>query len=174
MFSLDIQNDTVYFKDIKPADLPLILNWYNKVDDFKFATGIDTPISLEKLTRKYAEVAICRSEFFAGIYLKGINKLIGIVKGSLKYRESDSVWISSLAIDTDYQNNGYGTMVIELLLKHLKLNNNINCAYLAVVEENIQGRNFWVKQKFQTLRKMEGHLTIQDRPQNVIIMHKKF
>ena len=173
MFSLNIQNDNLYFRDIKPDHLPLILNWYNKVDNFKYATGIDSPISLGALHQKYAETAICKDEFFAGIYSLKEEKMIGILKGRLKYKGIDTVWISSIVIDNIYQQKGYGKSAIFLLLDYLKINNKIGGVYLAVIEENAQGREFWKKQSFQELRKMENYLKLQNRNQNVIIMYKK-
>jgi ribosomal protein S18 acetylase RimI-like enzyme len=173
MFALNIQNSVISFKDIKVEDLPLVLNWYNKVDDFKFATGIDTPITLISLRRKYAEVAICRDEFFVGIYTQNELKMIGILKGRLKYRNRDAVWISSIVIDPLSQKKGFGTMTINMLLDHLKLHYNVRFVYLAVIEENIQGTTFWVKNNFRELRKIENHLRLQDKNRNVIIMFKR-
>lgn len=172
MYSLNIQNEMIYFKDIKIKHLPYILQWYNKVEDFKFATGIDTPMTLEMLTQKYAEVAICSNEFFVGIFNKNENKMIGILKGRLHYNEKDAVWISSLAIDSKYQRKGFGSSALNLLLDYLKQKNMVRCAYLAVIEENMQGRRFWAKHGFQVLRKMENHIRLQDKQQNAIIMYK--
>jgi ribosomal protein S18 acetylase RimI-like enzyme len=172
MFPLNMSCDFIYFKDIKLEHLPYILKWYNKVDDFKFATGIDTPITLEVLTQKYAEVAICGDEFFTGIYNKE-EKMIGILKGRLKYKNRDAVWISSIVIDTEYQHRGYGRVVINLLLNYLKEKNKVRGVYLAVVEENLQGRTFWLKQSFKELRRIENHLKLQDKQRNVIIMYKQ-
>jgi ribosomal protein S18 acetylase RimI-like enzyme len=173
MFSLNIQNDVVYFRDIKLEHLPYILNWYNKVDDFKFATGIDSPITYETMKKKYAEVAICSNEFFVGIFNKSESKMIGILKGRLHYNEKDAVWISSIAIDSKYQSKGYGSIALNLLLSYLKDRNIIKCVYLAVIEENDQGRRFWTKHGFKTLRKIVNHIKLQDRQQNAIIMFRQ-
>ncbi|MCX8131745.1 MAG: GNAT family N-acetyltransferase [Clostridia bacterium] len=172
MFSLNIQNDAIFFKDIKLEHLPYILQWYNKVDDFKFATGIDTPMTLEMLTKKYAEVAICSNEFFVGIFDRCESKMIGILKGRLHYKEKDAVWISSLAIDSQYQRRGFGSSALSLLLSYLKQKNMVKSVYLAVIEENIQGKSFWAKHNFQVLRKIEKHIKLHDRQQNAIIMYR--
>lgn len=172
MFHLNICNDSVFFEDIKLEHLPLILKWYNKVEDFKFATGIDCPITIEALTKKYAEVAICSNEFFVGIYIKNEKRIIGILKGRLEYENKHSVWISSIVIDPRHQNKGYGSSAIDLLLTYLKSNNKVNTVYLAVIEENIQGRLFWKKHGFNELRRIENHLKLQNRAQNVIILQK--
>ncbi|MCX7746736.1 MAG: GNAT family N-acetyltransferase [Clostridia bacterium] len=173
MFPLNIQSHLILFKDIKLEHLPQILEWYNKVEDFKFATGIGEPITLERLRQKYAEVAICSREFFVGIYLKEEPKMIGILKGSLKVEGEETLWISSIVIDPVYQNKGFGKMAVNLLLDYLKMKNAVKSVYIAVIEENIQGRAFWEKQNFKEIRKIENHFKLQNKRQNVIIMSKK-
>jgi RimJ/RimL family protein N-acetyltransferase len=172
MFSLNIANERIWFKDIKPDDLPLILKWYNKVDYFMYATGVSQPITLEVITQKYAEVAICSSEFFVGIFEREGGNMVGILKGSLQYKHRDAVWISSIVIDTLYQKKGYGTAAIELLFDHLKSTGKVKNAYLAVIEDNIQGKNFWLKQNFRVLRRMESRFVLMDKKRSAVIMHR--
>lgn len=172
MLSLNIRNDIVYFRDIKPEHLPRILGWYNRIDDFKYATGIDTSISLEKLSRMYVETAVCSNDFFVGIHACKENVMIGILKGSLRHKNKDAVWISSIVIDTRVQKRGYGSAALDLLLSYLKENNKVKNVFLSVVEKNLQGRAFWSKHKFREVRRIESNLRLQDKEQNVIIMHK--
>lgn len=173
MLSLNLQGESLYFRDIKMEHLPQILHWYNKVDDFQFATGIDKPMTLEMLTVKYAEVSICSNEFFVGIYCTEENKMIGILKGRLEHESQRTVWISSIVVDAQYQYEGYGSKAITLLLEYLKAHNKIQQAYLAVIEKNKQGRGFWKKNDFAEVRRMNNHIRLQNQHQNVIIMHKK-
>ncbi len=172
MFTLNIQNSLIYFRDIKLSDLHKVLEWYNKVDDFKFATGIDFPITLEVLKQKYAEVVISKNEFFVGVYSSREQNMIGLLKGNLKHELENIMWISSIVIDPAYQNKGLGRESVNLLIRYLQKNNGINEVYLAVIEDNIQGRIFWEKQGFTELRKMQNHLKLHDKPQNVIIMFR--
>ena len=126
MFTLNIQNNIVYFRDIKLRDLSKVLVWYNKVDEFKFATGIDFPITIEILKQKYAEVTISVNEFFVGIYTCKDEEMIGILKGNLKHESDNKMWISSIVVDPLYQNKGLGTHAINLLISYLKERKNIN------------------------------------------------
>lgn len=174
MFSLNFTvNDKLYFKDIKIADLSRILSWYNGIEDSKYATGICTPMSLEALTQKYAEVAICGSEFFSGIYLKSDDTMIGILKGSIRYRSRDAVWISSIVIDPCFRKRGYGTMAVEMLLNCLEKCIGIKSAYIAVFEDNMEGRNFWFRQNFQVLRRSKSQLAFQGETHNILIMYRR-
>ncbi|RCX16637.1 acetyltransferase (GNAT) family protein [Anaerobacterium chartisolvens] len=172
MYSLNIENSIVYFKDINIRDLKEILKWYNNVEEFKFATGIDTPMTLQALVGKYAEVAVCGNEFFVGIFSKEHDRMIGIMKGRVQYKDRPAVWISSIVIDRRFQRRGYGSIALELLLKHLKEEKNIRRAYLAVIEENLSGITFWEKQKFKPLRKIENHIRLNNKSHNAVVMYK--
>ncbi|MCR4435850.1 MAG: GNAT family N-acetyltransferase [Clostridiales bacterium] len=174
MLSLNIQNDVILFRDVQLEYLPQILEWYNKIDEYKFATGIDKPITLEKLTQKYSEVAICSNEFFVGIYTKARGDLIGILKGSIRHENKRySVWISSIVIDTQYQDQGYGSEAVNLLLSHVKAARGIRNAYVAVIENNPRGMAFWLKHGFKELKRIPNHIRLDNQDQNVIIMRKR-
>jgi len=172
ILTLNIQSDYLRFNDIKHENLEEILKWYNDVDKFMFATGIDTPVTLETLNQKYSEVIICRDEFFVGIYSSKEENMVGVLKGRLQDKNNDSVWISSIVIDPCYQKTGIGSMSIDLLLGHLSENYDIKNAFLAVIEENIAGIAFWKKQNFCELRRIQNHLKLGDKKHNVIVMHR--
>lgn len=172
MYSLNIRNDLIHIKDIKPYDLPEILEWYNKVDDFKFATGNDSIIDFRTLAMKFNEAVSSKNEFFSGIYLNKQNRLIGFIKGNLRNRNRDAVWISSIVIDTAFQNMGYGSSAIESFLIHIKTANNIKSAYLAVVEDNHAGKGFWLKNRFCELKSIKKRIQLREKHMNVIIMRR--
>ena len=172
MLKLNIQNSEIYFKDIHFEQLPTILEWYNRVDEFKYATGIDKPITLEDLIRRYAEVSISSSEFFSAIYLRSQGRMIGILKGRIRFKNKLAVWISSIVIEPLFQNKGYGIKSIELLLGYLKANLNVHGAFLSVISENKKGRNFWDKLGFNEVRKMNNYSHLEGKSQDVFILYK--
>ena len=171
MLSINTHNNTVFFRDIKTEHLPRILDWYNKIDDFKFATGIDAPISMGILMGKLAEVRISSEEFFVGIHLRQ-SEMIGVLKGRVQNRIRSTAWINSIVIDPLYQKKGYGSSAIELLLWYLSTQKGTQTVLLSVIEENTAGVEFWSKNGFQKIRRIENHIILQDKGQNVIIMQK--
>ncbi|MBZ4644688.1 MAG: hypothetical protein PWR27_1262 [Petroclostridium sp.] len=173
MLSLNIDCEDIILKDIKRSDLPAILKWYNMTEKYKYATGIDKPISLQNLVEKYLEVLYCESEFFAGIYLKRNNCLIGLMKGRLKKKEANAVWISSFLIDCDYQGCGYGKKSLNIVANYFKLYHSINTIYISVIMENSEGIRFWCNNKFEPLRKMHNHIVLNGKEQDVILMKKE-
>lgn len=171
MYSLEIQNDDVYLKNIRFHDLERILEWYNRVDDFQYATGVDSCMTLDMLTQRYMSAASSSNDFFVGIYNRE-STMVGILKGRIQSKGRPALWISCIAIDSLHQNKGYGRAAVNLMLDHFKAVRGIQTAYLAVVEDNLHGRAFWAGQKFKILKKIDKHVRIQGKTHNVIIMFK--
>lgn len=173
MLTLDIYDDILKFCNVNKDNFKQILKWYNNISCYKFATGIDKPISLQELYQKYIEVFVSKSEFFSGIYLKPNDELIGIIKGGVNSRFHNSLWINSIIICEHFQNKGYGTRTINLVSEYFMKYYNVNNVYVSVLDKNIKARNFWSKLGFTELRKMNNHLIMDNQKQNVIIMGKK-
>jgi len=172
MFNINnLENEEIYIKDVTPRELTQILKWYNKIDDFKFATGIIEPISIDLLFQKYAEAIISRDEFFVGIHSKADQKMIGTIKGRIHNRKRGSIWINSMIIDNAYQNAGIGSSSICLLFKHLKDAICARSVFLSVIESNFRGVGFWTKHGFREFRKIEGCMRLQEE-QTVLIMRR--
>ncbi len=173
MFSISVRDNTIFLSDIRKDNLEYILPWYNKIEDFIYATGLDVPIAIEDLLKKYEKILKCNDEFFVGIYINQ-DEMIGILQGKLHYQSRKAVWITTIVIARAFQRKGYGRNAIELLLSHLKHSEQIKSAYLAVIEENIKGRLFWTRLKFQSLKRIEKHIKLLDKHRSVFIMYKRF
>lgn len=173
MYSLNINSRVLYFRDLKISDLPHLLKWYNNVADFKFATGIDEPISFKEMTNKFFKSHASSMEFFVGIYKSSSMEMIGMLKGQLQHKSEDAGWISSIIIDPAFQGKGYGREAVNLLIKHLRENSTITSLYLSVAEQNIKGKIFWEKQSFREVKRINTGLGSKYKPQNIIIMYRK-
>lgn len=173
MYRLNAYNNIIAVRDIMACDLPHILKWYNMVDEFRYATGLDRPITLEGLADRYKKILASPDEFFAGIYLSAGSELIGMIKGKLKEPGKDAVWISSIAVDTAYRKRGFGKAAINLLLGSLRSEINVSNAYLAVAEENLPGIAFWKSVNFREINRINNHTSLSGEKRNVIIMYRK-
>jgi len=173
IFPLNIHIGKLYLKDMAYEDLPYLIRWYNNTDDFKYATGVAHPITLEYLVRSYEKTVACMHEFFAGIYLKNNCNMIGILRGNLKNENKNLVWISQFLIDKEYQRKGYGSQAIEGVLDYFSIKAGASDAFVAVAEGNATGKCFWEKIGFQEIRKHKGHFKDSDEELNIIVMRKK-
>ncbi|MGE4283439.1 MAG: GNAT family N-acetyltransferase [Clostridia bacterium] len=173
MFSFNINAEDIVIKDIKRRDLPQILKWYNATEEYKYATGIDHPISLKDLFEKYLEVTYSKNEFFAGIYLKSSGMMIGILKGRVRNDEDNTAWINSLLIDKNYQGLGYGSKSLSAVSTFLKKGYQIDTIYISVLENNHKGIDFWKINEFEFVRKIVNHIMINGEAQDVMLMRKE-
>ncbi|MDK2933333.1 MAG: hypothetical protein PWP27_1143 [Clostridiales bacterium] len=173
MFSLNIHCEDIVLKDIKRCDLPKILEWYNCPQKYKYATGIDKRITLHDLEEKYLEAVCSGNEFFAGIYLTYHHCMIGFIKGRIKQEEISSVWINALLIDEGYKNCGYGRRSVEMIFYYFKFYHHIKNVYISVIVENIRGIKFWYKNGFKFLRKINNHIILDGKEQEIFLMKKE-
>ena len=172
MINLKFEDEKIAFINIRKNDLPLVMEWYNNIEEYMFATGIDKPLTLEEIKKKYLETAISHYDFFAWL-VNYNNDKIGIIKGSIKQKENDSIWINSLLVDYKYRKNGYGRCTVEALVKYIKQHLILNKIYVSVVEDNLNGVIFWKKNGFSKLKHIEKHIILAGIPRDIIIMCKE-
>lgn len=172
MVQINAKGSNLSFKDIGEEDLPKLQQWYNQ-REFMYATGADSSNYVETLQKKYVDAKNSDREFFTGIYAGNEQKLVGMMKGFLKDPGEDAVWINAMLIDSDHQNQGFGTEAIDLLLGQLKEKKNVRRAYLSVVEENEKGVNFWRKNGFEEVKKIHKNINVSKQSENICIMKKE-
>lgn len=95
------------------------------------------------------------SEFFHAkmIINKEENKPIGYIAYYLGYPSAESLFIASLFFHNDYQQKGYGTIVVDRLAQHAE-QSGFSELRVGVLTENKPGFAFWTKQKFERTGKV--------------------
>jgi len=171
MVSLNFKNERVSFLNIVNDDLEQLLDWYNKLDQFMFATGVDRYLTLDEMQKKINEAAVSGYDFFVWIINEQGYK-IGILKGSMKYQEKDSLWINSILIDSQFRGMGYGRTVIESLIDYCRISFGLEKVLVSVIEDNTGAVAFWEKIGFYTVKKLEKHVLLGEKMRDVIIMQK--
>jgi RimJ/RimL family protein N-acetyltransferase len=168
--------ENLSFKDVNQESLEDLLRLYNQNEINIYATGIDRPMSLDDIKQKYLEVLVNCHEFFATIFVhnseSGKKKMIGVIKGRIDYDNNDEAWISSILIDSSYQNNGIGTKVVKSIIKMLKDTYDIKVVYIGILSGNRIGRGFWSKMGFRYIRTIEQYIKLNNKNEDFIIMKK--
>ncbi|MGE5474900.1 MAG: N-acetyltransferase family protein [Ignavibacteriales bacterium] len=172
MVSLNLQNDVLSFRNIVKEDLPEVLDWYNRLDEFMFATGVDRLLTMKEMSNKFYESAVSGYDFFVWIVNKQGRK-IGILKGSMKYRDKDSIWINSILIDSDFRGKGYGKKAVETLMEYAREKFGLNKTLISVIEDNTGAICFWNKIGFRQIKKLKNHISLGEKTRDVIILQKK-
>ena len=168
--------ENLSFQDVNKESLEDLLKLYNQNEINIYATGIDRPMSLEDIKQKYMEVLVNSHEFFACIFVRdsesNTKKMIGVIKGRIDYDNNEEAWISSILIDSNYQNSGIGTKVVKSIIKMLKDTYDIKTMYIGILSGNGIGRGFWNKMGFDYIRTIEQYIKLNNKNEDFIIMKK--
>ncbi|WP_010252363.1 GNAT family N-acetyltransferase [Acetivibrio cellulolyticus] len=171
MYNVNVKGEDVYLKNITPVNLEYVLKWYNE-DDFKYATGIEGPVTLNQLTVLYNKIQQSQDHFFSGIFIAATGEMIGVLKGQIKFNNGSAAWINTLIIDQAFQSKGYGTKIVNLFIAYTKMKSNIQRVYLAVAECNSRGDKFWSRLGFEKYGRIDECIRLSGEVQNAIIMHR--
>jgi L-amino acid N-acyltransferase YncA len=172
MFHFEICVNNILIRNLKADELNKVLEWYNNTDEYKYATGIEESVSIDFVKGKYIEAAICRNEFFAGIFIDDFI-LIGVIKGNIRHGNYGILWINSFIIDTNYRNKGIGSKSLSILFNYFKTKKMIETVFISVFEVNDVGMAFWKKHNFNEITNISKKQKNSSLSGNTIIMSKK-
>ena len=172
MLALNLEIDDFFFRDIKKDELNKVLELYNDVDESIFATGIDRQLSIEEMGEKYLEVLINSYEFFIGIFSKGNEELIGVIKGHIDYDNSEEAWISSFLIKKDFRNTGIGNKSINAFISFMNKTYDVKKVLAGVISKNKRGMEFWINAGFQHIRVIKEYISLNNGYEDFIILKK--
>lgn len=171
MLTIDLKNKKIGLKNITRDDLEEVLAWYNRYDEYMFATGFDREITLNELKNKYLETVISTYDFFVWI-INSEEKKIGILKGSIRYQEEDSLWINSIIIDSDFRRKGYGRCAIESLIDYASGIFRLKKIFVSVAADNVEALKFWENIGFSSIKKIEKHILLGGIMRDILIMQR--
>jgi ribosomal protein S18 acetylase RimI-like enzyme len=165
-----LSNERIKLKNVEFSQLPKLLSWYNRMEDYGYATGMASSVTLDELGKIFLNAYNNEEEIFAGIHSNYSGDMLGLIRGRIAF---DVFWIYVMITDRDYQAMGYGTSALSMLLEHLKSNAGVREVLLAVAEENPKGKAFWLKNGFTEVGKTESEIILNGRECTAVIMRKK-
>ena len=152
-------------KKLKEKDIENIYNLCkNNKTYYKYYKQEPTFENIKEIFTALPPNITMKDKYFLGIYEN--NKLIGILDLITNFPAKNSVYIGLFMLDINVQNKGIGSVIINKICIFLKKRrfNNIELAY---IEDNIQAKNFWLKNNFLLKR----NVTKLERF-NVVSMYK--
>lgn len=169
MFSLNISNDEIYFRNAKLTQIQKLHKWYNRIDEYKFATGVNSQISFDDMLKEYFNILSSKEEFFAAVYNLS-NEMVGILKGRFILNKK-VVWIKVLIIKTQFQGRGYGKKAVDLLLDYF-IKKDVKNIYLTVAKQNKMAYNFWIKQGFGEVKEIKKYINLSEENFKLLVWQK--
>lgn len=161
MFSLNVNNNEIFLKNVQFIELVEIHKWYNNIDEYGFATGAYNAVPFDEILKEYFKAVSSSEEFFASIHNVS-NEMVGIVKGRFILDEK-IVWIKVFIIKTEFQGKGYGKKAAGLLRDFFIKKYNAKNIYLTVDSENKGAYAFWGKQGFKEVEKTEKYYILKGK-----------
>ena len=171
MLTMTFDAEGLAYRDITKKDLMLVLDLYNQNHNNIYATGIDGKMTIDDINQKYLEVLVNSHEFFVGVFNE--TDIIGVIKGRIDYENNEEAWISSILINTKYQNQGYGKKAIKSIIDFLSRSFDVKTILIGIIAGNNIGRNFWQGQNFNYVRTIAEYIKINNIYEDFIIMKKE-
>ena len=112
--------------------------------------------------------------YLKSILKKDTAKVIGFLEYYQGYPDPHTLWISSLFLDSDYKQKGYGSEVTDTLCKDA-FNGYFNRAGVGVHLKNWQALHFWFKKGFKEIHSIHGDKILSDQTYSIIgLMKNKY
>lgn len=179
MIEINSQDNYVIIKPFDISVIPNVARLFNSGSDMRYATGIDTDVSMPELESIFSMVIAQEKSFIAGIYVKDRHKssditamehFAGICSGMIC---GGSIWFRHLSILPEFRRKGIGRKAAELVFDYFKNYHRIFYVYISVLEENAPGLMFWNKLGFDEVTSIKKVLFAEKLFHNVVIMKKE-
>lgn len=166
MFDVHIQLEDINISSIEKQDVLDIQKWINY--QTCNSTDRDKPLPLTEFYERFLEYYISESEFFLKINLG--DKLIGVLKGRIEFKNPNEVWLSYFILDHNLRGRGIGSKIIDNIKNYFLHNFGIDNFYTGVCEKDTRILKFWKKNNFQLFRVSKNYFNNDGQELDMIIM----
>lgn len=146
MFDIKLKINNIEVINIEKDDICEIYNWYKKESISLYESNKDE-VNENEFHDRFIEYYLSECEFFAKITLCG--ELIGMLKGSIEFKNPNNVWFRYLLISSKYRNKEIGSSVIKSAIKYFNSNYGIYNFYIKLREDEKRSLSFWRKNGFE-------------------------
>lgn len=145
-FKIDNLSSVYTIKKLKEQDIEKIYNLCKQNNTYYKYLQIQPSFdNIKEIFTSLPPNKTIKDKFFIGFYKD--DKIIAILDLIINYPNKNSAYIGLFMTDKNIQNKGIGTKIIEQLCYALKQQGFYNVE-LAYIKDNIEAKNFWLKNKF--------------------------
>jgi hypothetical protein len=170
MFNIDIKFDDVNIINVEKEDVINIINWIDSQQAFNLH-AINN-YCIKEFYERYLEYYLSEGEYFLKV-LCG-DKLIGIIKGRIEFKNPNEVWIMCYLIEYKVHSAEISTTIINEFLNHLYRNYGIRNFYTFVSTNNHVMLEFWKSNNFEISRIASNFLELDSEEDDILILKKEF
>lgn len=165
MFDIQLNMENISISSIEKEDVVPVQHWinnqYNNSENEK-------PLMFKDFYERFLEYYVSESEFFLKINMD--DKIIGVIKGRIEFKNSSEVWIWYYLLDNEYRRKNIGSQIIRGIIKYFKVELGIFNFYTGVCEKDISILSFWKKNNFKFIRISKDFFNISGKEMDMIIL----
>lgn len=160
MLEINEEFGDIEISNIQEEDLPYIEYWNESDEEFNFS----------QLNDRFLESVLSECEYFLKIIRK--NKLIGIIKGRVEFKNPNEAWIWFYYLNEEENQNGLDCRIMEELLSYFLQEYDTRLFFTRVAVEDAASVRFWDSIGFKPLRLVKDFYNINEKSMDMLIMEK--
>lgn len=169
MFNIDIKFDDINIINVEKEDVINIENWINSQQDIN--VNALSNYGIKEFYERYLEYYLSEGEYFLKILSS--DKLIGIIKGRIEFKNPNEVWIMCYLIEFRLYSAEISTKIINEFLKYLYKNYGICNFYTFVSTNNHIMLDLWKSNNFEVSRITSNFLELDSKEEDILILKKR-
>ncbi|WP_139905183.1 GNAT family N-acetyltransferase [Clostridium thermarum] len=164
MFDVELAFEDVEISSILKEDLAMVQNWMGE-QIRKTTEAVWT--NIEELGDRFLEYYMSENEIF--LKIKKEDKLIGVFKGRVEFKDPNEVIIWCFVIDCNLRGQGLGSKILRELIKHFEINYDIHSFSTGIVAGSNSAVKFWKKNNFLLHRVSKNFFNVEGEEKDMLL-----
>lgn len=164
MFDVELAFEDVEISSILKEDLAMVQNWMG--EQIRKTTEV-VWTNIEELGDRFLEYYMSENEIF--LKIKKEDKLIGVFKGRVEFKNPNEVIIWCFIIDSNLRGQGLGSKILKELIKHFESNFDIYSFFTGIVAGSNSAVQFWKKNNFLLHRVSKSFFNVEGEEKDMLL-----
>jgi len=166
MFEVSMQFDDINISSIENEDLECIQNWLNLEQEF----NAENSLEFQDLYKRFLEYYASECEFF--LKISKHNRLIGIIKGRIEFKNPNEVWFSFYLLDSKERGSGQGSRILNNIIKCFNESYGISNFFVVALANEVGMLKFLKKNKFDLQRVSKNFYSIEGSYKDMLLFRR--
>lgn len=167
MLDVNIKIEDISVSGVEKKDLIYLHKWFER--QFEYTENIDkSSLSAAELNERYLEYYLSENEFFLKVTL--CDKLIGVLKGRVEFKNPNEMWYIWFILDYKYREKGIGKKIIKTSMNYFYSEYCIDNFYCIETMSNSRAIKFWRDNGFKVLRSSPDFYNINGKTNDILIL----
>ncbi|MCY6370756.1 GNAT family N-acetyltransferase [Clostridium ganghwense] len=149
MFDIKLKFEDLEILSIEKEDLGRIYKWFTKEEKYLLKVQ-SASLDEKQFYERFLEYYLSECEFFLKIN-RG-SEFIGIIKGTIDFKNPNEVWIGYIMVEHSLRGRGVGAKVLKEIIRYFCIECGICNFFVKVNEKNLRFISFLRKNKFKVSR----------------------